>query len=66
MGVPADAGLPPWACWLAQDADGAWWAFEVEPLPHHCGWYENEIGRYQAMGKNDPNPNWQRTLRKLR
>jgi len=36
---------PSWVNWLAQD--GAWWAYEVEPLQFHKGWYENEIGRYK-------------------
>jgi hypothetical protein len=35
--------LPDWAEWLAQDADGAWWAFEAEPNQHDRGWYENEV-----------------------
>ncbi len=36
--------LPETAKWLAQDADGTWWAFEVEPLCFDKGWYENELG----------------------
>ena len=39
-----------WVHWLAQDADGAWWGFEVEPLMHDSGWYENEVGRYIRAG----------------
>lgn len=34
--------LPEWAKWISRDKDGACWAYEVEPLQHHKGWYENE------------------------
>ena len=56
---------PDWACWIAQDADGSWWAFEVEPLQFHRGWYENEVGRYQKLGKQESAPNWKESLQKL-
>ena len=36
--------LPNWVKWKAQDADGAWWGYSVEPLEFSDGWYENEIG----------------------
>ena len=41
--IPKD--LPHWVCWLAQDANGRWWAFEAEPNEYDQGWYENEVGR---------------------
>jgi len=37
--------FPDWVCWLAQDANGIWWGYEVEPNMSHNGWYENEVGR---------------------
>ncbi|HIO93714.1 MAG TPA: hypothetical protein EYG68_12880 [Leucothrix mucor] len=40
---------PNWTRWLAQDADGTWWAYEHEPNEYHAGWYENEVGRYQKL-----------------
>lgn len=54
--------LPTWACWLAQDADGTWWAFEVEPNQSHQGWYENELGRYVKVADDTPNPQWYSSL----
>ena len=45
------ANLPAWAAWIAQDADGAWWAYEVEPNQQDTGWYENEVGRIVPLGK---------------
>ena len=35
--------LPDWAEWIAQDANGAWWAYEAEPNQQDTGWYENEV-----------------------
>ena len=60
---PADLHkLPDWAEWLAQDADGGWWAYEAEPNRHDTGWYENEVGRYRRVGQGDPNPDWRHSL----
>lgn len=58
--------LPDWAQWLAQDEDGAWWAYEAEPNQQHNGWYENEVGRIQRLGKSDPPADWQNTLHSLK
>ncbi|MBU1192072.1 MAG: hypothetical protein KKE76_10185 [Gammaproteobacteria bacterium] len=57
--------IPDWAAWLAQDADGTWWAYEVEPNQQECGWYENEVGRIQRLDKDVPNPKWMATLTRL-
>jgi len=57
--------FPDWAQWLAQDEDGTWWAYEAEPNQQHNGWYENEVGRIQRLGKTDPPADWQTTLRSL-
>ena len=54
--------LPTWVSWLAQDADGTWWGFEVEPHQHHQGWYENELGRYVRLQQGPANPNWSLSL----
>lgn len=60
-------GLPGWVAWVARDADGAWWGFEVEPLPHDSGWYENEVGRYVRIARAAPGPgDWRSTLERLR
>ena len=57
------ANLPDWVQWLAQDANGTWWGYEAEPHQHHCGWYENEVGRSIRLGKRDANPEWEMSLR---
>lgn len=57
---------PNWARWLAQDADGAWWAYEHEPNQSHNGWYENEVGRYQRILQEEPNTDWHNALIKIR
>ena len=56
--------LPDWVAWLAQDADGTWWGYEVEPLQYHCGWYENELGRRVRVGRGEPNSGWADSLRR--
>lgn len=61
-----EADLPAWACWVAQDADGALWAYEAEPNQQHNGWYENEVGRIQRLGQREPPEDWKRTLRRVR
>lgn len=54
--------IPGWVNWLAQDEDGSWWGYSVEPLQHHCGWYENEVGDVIKLLEADPNPDWRNTL----
>jgi hypothetical protein len=63
---PDDSGLPDWVAWLAQDADGSWWGYEIEPLQYHRGWYENELGRHIPLERGLPNRNWADTLRRAR
>ena len=54
--------VPGWARWLAQDADGTWWAYEAEPNQQDAGWYENEVGRIQRLGRSAPPDDWEATL----
>ncbi len=54
--------VPGWARWLAQDADGTWWAYEAEPNQQDTGWYENEVGRIVRLGRSAPPDDWQDTL----
>lgn len=58
--------LPDWVRFLAQDADGSWWGYSVEPLMNHHGWYENEVGDTYKLQKTEPNPDWQNSLVKLK
>jgi len=50
--------MPDWVSWLAQDADGKWWGYEVEPHQHDHGWYENEIGRFIELSQSKPDKKW--------
>ena len=56
---------PDWVNWIAQDEDGRWWGFSVEPLEHSTGWYENEVGRYVLLYIDKPNINWKKSLTKI-
>jgi hypothetical protein len=58
--------LPVWARWLAQDADGTWWAYEHEPNEGTSSWYENEAGDSIRVCSDLPNSGWRRTLVKIR
>lgn len=57
--------IPGFIGWIAQDADGAWWGYEVEPLQQHSGWYENEVGKCLKLTCTRANPDWRDTLRKI-
>jgi len=37
--------VPEWVRFIAQDSDGSWWGYSVDPLQNHRGWYENELGQ---------------------
>ncbi len=52
---------PGWVRWVAQDSDGCWWGYSVEPLRNDTGWYENELGRYARLGVG-PAPGWEHSL----
>ncbi len=58
--------LPDWTGWVAQDADGSWWAYEVEPQEYHQGWYENELGRRMKVMAGEASPQWRKTLERIR
>jgi len=64
--LPGFPDLPEWAEWVAQDADGTWWAYQAEPNQHDIGWYENEVGRIQRLWQDAPNPAWQDSPRRVR
>lgn len=57
--------LPKWVKWKAQDADGAWWGYSVEPLEFSDGWYENEIGQRMKIKQSNTNPNWKTSLTRI-
>lgn len=63
---PVSGPLPDWVAWIAQDATGTWWGYEVQPQEYDQGWYENELGRYIRIWEGDPNPDWRNTLQSTR
>lgn len=58
--------IPDWVNWVAQDEDGAWWGYQVEPLQQHNGWYENEVGQHIKFSVTNKNPDWYSTLQKIK
>ncbi len=61
-----DQNLPDWVCWIAQDADGVWWGYQVEPNLSHQSWYENEVGNIVRLDKDKPNVEWTSSLKCIR
>jgi hypothetical protein len=57
--------IPSWVRWIAQDANGNWWGYSVEPLAHDQGWYENEVGDCVLLRRDPPNAGWQETLQAI-
>lgn len=57
--------LPAWVSWLAQDADGTWWAFEHEPNLSDRSWYENEVGRVLRLGMGEISGDWKDSLTRV-
>lgn len=57
--------LPEWVKWKAQDEDGAWWGYSVEPLEFSNGWYENEVGLRIKIKQSDKNSDWKNSLIKI-
>jgi len=58
--------IPDWVCWIAQDADGTWWGYQVEPNLSHISWYENEVGDSVRLIKTEKNLDWVSTLQRIR
>jgi hypothetical protein len=54
--------VPAWVCFIAQDSDGSWWGYSVEPLQNHRGWYENELGEHVKLKQAAPCDNWSQQL----
>jgi len=57
--------LPAWAEWIAQDADGTWWAYQAEPNQRDHGWYENEVGDCIKITQTATNPDWEQAIYKI-
>ena len=64
MSVEVDFNeFPDWVCWIAQDSDGVWWGYQVEPNLSHRSWYENEVGKSVRLGKEMLTLDWVLTLK---
>ena len=62
--LPDCTRLPEWVRWIAQDADGTWWAYAHEPNLGDRGWYENEVGDCIRLEKTEPNQSWKQQIYK--
>jgi hypothetical protein len=60
--LPHCSQLLDWVRWIAQDADGSWWAYEHEPNMSDSRWYENELGRSIYLQKDQPDPKWSQKI----
>lgn len=65
MPLKNNSELPHWVKWKAQDADGAWWGYSIEPLEFSEGWYENEVGQRIKLKHAKANPDWKNSLIKV-
>jgi hypothetical protein len=55
---------------IAQDADGTWWGYQVEPNLSHQSWYENEVGHIVRLGvrlgEKGQKLDWVSTLKRVK
>jgi hypothetical protein len=58
--------IPDWVCWIAQDASGFWWGYQVEPNQSHLSWYENEVGNSVNLGIGAKDVDWLLTLNRIK
>lgn len=58
--------IPDWVCWIAQDEDGIWWGYQVEPNLSHKSWYENEVGNSVLLGKAGKDGDWLSSLKRIK
>lgn len=58
----SNISVPHWVNYLAQDSDGSWWGYSVEPLHNHRGWYENELGENIKLLEGEVSGDWRDNL----
>lgn len=51
--------------WIAQNEDGVWWGFEVEPVVGETDWENQNNGMKILLKEEASNKNWKDTLQKL-
>lgn len=61
--------VPDWVEWIAQDKDGTWFGYEVEPktgkdiVPGE--WIARNHNHIELADSAETSPNWQQSLRKV-
>lgn len=63
---PPWSEAPPWAMWRAQDYNGDWYAFDMEPEKNEDAWWWWTHNNLYALllETHIVNPNWRDTLQK--
>ena len=51
--------------WIAQNEDGIWWGFEIEPIIGATDWVNQDNGMKILLKEEALNQNWKDTLQKL-
>ena len=51
--------------WIAQNENGVWWGFEIEPIVGTEGWENQQNGMKVMLKEEGSNENWKETLQKL-
>ena len=58
----SSVNVPEWVRFIAQDSDGSWWGYSVDPLQNHRGWYENELGQNVKLLQGKVVGDWRDSL----
>ena len=58
--------IPDWVGWIAKDASGIWWGYQVEPNLSHLSWYENEVGNSVNLGLGSKDDDLLLTLKRIK
>lgn len=51
--------------WIAQNSNGVWWGFEIEPQLAEMEWENQQNGMKILLKEEEANENWEDTLQKL-
>ena len=51
--------------WIAQNQNGVWWGFEIEPIASSEGWENQQNGMKIMLKEEGSNESWKETLQKL-
>lgn len=58
----SNVNVPAWVRYIAQDSDGVWWGYSVDPLQNHRGWYENELGKNIKLLHSEVMGDWRENI----